>query len=308
MNQQRMPACFAPFPNRRIVWDCTEIQIAIPFGFGFCFLMVSFLLRRLLSRVPCANGSMMSMKRTTTTMLFLAFCPVFQDLAIERGVFGVLFAGQVRGMRTAIMHRNMLGVAWDVADWENAQYKLHLRMSKASFWALHAEIGGHLEREITNYRLPVSSAMRLTITLHWLAHKTAMAQLSLTFGIGKSTAVSITHDTVNVLKTVLLPKVIKFPTGKKLRKLMKGFRGLCGLPRCAGAIDGTFMRIREPLVHGDAYWCYQRYPARTRLAAVVLWTTVAILHTSKLVGLAPLAMQPPSMPATFQGRSPTEHG
>ena len=83
------------------------------------------------------------------------------------------------------MHRNTMGVAWDEADWENDQHKLHLRMSKASFWALHAKIGGHLEREITNYRRPVSSAMRLAITLHWLAHNIAMAQLSLTFVIGK---------------------------------------------------------------------------------------------------------------------------
>lgn len=167
-----------------------------------------------------------------------------------------------------IVNWNTMGVVWDVGDWEDQQYRLHLRMPKSAFWALHAEIGALLDREVTNYRLPISSAKRLAITLHWLSHGTAMAQLSLLYGIGKSTAVSVTHDTVHVLRTILLRKVIRFPTGKKLRKIMKGFKGLCGLPRCAGAIDGTFMRIRKPEVHGDAYWCYQRYPSIIILACV----------------------------------------
>ena len=167
-----------------------------------------------------------------------------------------------------IVHWNTMGVQWDVADWEDDQYRLHLRLSKSAFWTLHGVVGGWLERSVTHYRLPVSSAKRLSITLHWIAHGLSMAQLALIYGIGKSTAVAIVHDTISVLKKQLANRVIKFPSGKKLRTVMKEFKELCGLPRCAGAIDGTFMRIRKPVKYVDAYYCYQKYSSILILAVV----------------------------------------
>eukprot|EP00117_Sycon_ciliatum_P015245 scpid89089/ scgid0907/ len=70
-----------------------------------------------------------------------------------------------------IQHWATMGtcIEWDVSDWENEQYRLHLRMSKDAFRTLHEEVGGWLERCTTNYRAPVSSAKRLAVTLHWLS-------------------------------------------------------------------------------------------------------------------------------------------
>ena len=37
---------------------------------------------------------------------------------------------------------------------------------------------------------------------------------------------------------------------------------------CAGAIDGTFMKIRKPETWEDSYWCYKNYSAIVLLAVV----------------------------------------
>ena len=167
-----------------------------------------------------------------------------------------------------IANWNVMGRDWDVRDWEDAQYRQHLRMTKVAFWKLHRKVGNHLEKQITKYRLPVSSAKRLAIIVHYLAHALSYATLSLLYGIGTSTTANIIQEGVAVIKHILLPTVIKFPTGQKLRRTMRDFKALCGLPRCAGAIDGTFMRIRKPVLHGDAYWCYKHYTTILVLAVV----------------------------------------
>ena len=43
---------------------------------------------------------------------------------------------------------------------------------------------------------------------------------------------------------------------------------LCGLPLYVGALDGTFMKIRKPMVFGHAYYCYKCYTAIIVLGCV----------------------------------------
>ena len=46
------------------------------------------------------------------------------------------------------------------------------------------------------------------------------------------------------------------------------FEELCGLPLCAGALDGTFMKIKKPTEFGDSYFCYKRFIAIIILGCV----------------------------------------
>ncbi|XP_065189551.1 uncharacterized protein LOC135820166 [Sycon ciliatum] len=154
------------------------------------------------------------------------------------------------------------------ADWEESQYKHNFRMGREAFWRLHVLVGNSLTRQDTHMRKSVSSSKRLAITLHWFAHAPSYAQLALLYGVGKTTAVHIVHDTVNVFVTELVPKTIAFPQGPELTRVMADFQDLCGLPYCGGAIDGTFMEIEKPVAHGDVYWCYKKYPAIMILGTV----------------------------------------
>ena len=112
---------------------------------------------------------------------------------------------------------------------------------------------GHLLRRKT-------TRFRLAITLHFLVQGLSFAQLALMYSVGKSTAVAVVHDTIKQLRVHLVPKAIWFPSGRELDQVLLDFECLSGgggLPQCAGAVDGTFMRIRKPCVYGDASWCYK---------------------------------------------------
>ena len=66
-----------------------------------------------------------------------------------------------------------------------------------------------------------------------------MRSLGWLFDIGKSTACQIVNDVCKAIVDVLLPKVIKWPTGEALKSVLNGFAEEWKFPQCAGAIDGT---------------------------------------------------------------------
>ena len=49
---------------------------------------------------------------------------------------------------------------------------------------------------------------------------------------------------------------------------MVDFEALCGLPCCAGALDGMFMPIKKTEEFGDTYICYKKFCAILVLACV----------------------------------------
>ena len=58
------------------------------------------------------------------------------------------------------------------------------------------------------------------MTLHWMVHSCTLSELGYNYGVGKSTAVKIVHDTVAELKKKMAQKSIRFPEGKQLKMVM----------------------------------------------------------------------------------------
>lgn len=154
------------------------------------------------------------------------------------------------------------------ADWEDDRYMEHFRVSKEAFFRLHRKYGRLLERQVTRLRNPVPSDKRLAITLHYLSHGGTFAQLGLLFSVGRSTAAAVVHSTIKVFCEHMVDDSIMFPDGAELDQVIHDFEALACLPQCAGAVDGTFIRIKKPDVYGDSYWCYKNHIAILLLAAV----------------------------------------
>ena len=168
-----------------------------------------------------------------------------------------------------LQNYSIMSVEWRVPDFENEQYHAHLRMGKTEFWRLHEMYGKFLSRRNTNFRQPITSHKRLALTLHWLSHGGTFAEVARLYAIGKSTAVSIVHHTISVLCSKVVTRSIRFPEGAQVRRTMQEFEELCHLERCAGAVDGTFMKINKPKVDfADSYWCYKKHCAIIILGTV----------------------------------------
>ena len=55
-----------------------------------------------------------------------------------------------------------------------------------------------------------------------------------------------------------------------MEQVLVDFENLRGgvLPLCAGAVEGTFLKVRKPCVYRDSYWCYKHYTGILILACV----------------------------------------
>ena len=143
-----------------------------------------------------------------------------------------------------------------------------IRMSKDTFWYLCQCYGRYFVKKHTQLRQPIIPAKRIAIVLHWLAQASSFSELAVLYAIGKSTVVSIVHEGVMIFRARLVSEVIRFPTGHELDQVMVDFETLCGLPCCAGALDGTFMPMRKPTEFGDTYFCYKKFIAILVLGCV----------------------------------------
>ena len=156
----------------------------------------------------------------------------------------------------------------DATGYLDTKYVKAFRVNHALFEALHGDTHCLWEKADTNYRSAISAEKRLAIVLYWLAHGPTQETLATLFSVGQSTVHNILHSGVTTLRSYLVKRSIVFPRGRELQRVMAGFKKLCKLPMCAGAMDGTFMKIVKPVVWGDSYWSYKSYPAVLILAVV----------------------------------------
>ena len=202
-------------------------------------------------------------------MAILSYNSMMDSLGPRRPRFWAALIRDGVWEKDFLQNYHTMAVQWRVPDFENSQNVEHLRLGKTEFWSLHDEYGRFLEKKNPGWRVPVASHKRFALQLHWLAHAPTFTELARTYAIGKSTVVEIVHETICILRREMVTKAIRFPEGKELKRNMAEFKALCKLERCAGAFDGTIMKIRKPSVDfAESYWCYKKHCAIIILATV----------------------------------------
>ena len=156
----------------------------------------------------------------------------------------------------------------DFADVEDDRFVEKFRMSKSTFLSMYDLVQESIECQTTHLRSTIPGKKRLAIFLQWMAHAEEFQQLAKEYRIGTSTVHGIVHQCASAFR-ILAPRFITFPEGEhKVAEIISGFKALCNLPGCGGAVDGTFMRILKPITYGDAYYCYKGYPSILLLLCV----------------------------------------
>lgn len=156
--------------------------------------------------------------------------------------------------RTWIQQRS--GIWWQhvFASWTDCEWKANFRMGRTAFLHFCSILQPHLQRQTTTFRKPVPVDQRIAICLWRLATNVEFRTISHLFGIGQSTAVTITNQVAAVIVKFLLPVYIRTPSELEFESIIQGFRDRWGFPQCAGAIDGTHIGILAPPISSSDYY------------------------------------------------------
>ena len=132
------------------------------------------------------------------------------------------------------------------------EWKLNFRMNKVTFTKLVEELRPYLQRD-TSKRAPYPVEKQVALTLSYLSDEGRMTKTGNPFGSPKCT-VSVYVRRVCHAITNLMPKYIFLPkTEAEVTKVADGFCQKYQMPQCIGAIDGTHIPIKKPLINSTDY-------------------------------------------------------
>ncbi|XP_022901397.1 uncharacterized protein [Onthophagus taurus] len=149
---------------------------------------------------------------------------------------------------------------------DNNEFFKYSRMSFEEFKDLLKTVGPHLEK--TSKRKALSPALRLIITLHYLAEGCSMQEMAWNYRIGKTTVHCILKETTAVLWKVLQPLVMPPPTVDALKKVADDFLLKWQVPNCIGSIDGKHIHIQTPKKSGSEFYNYKNIFSIVLMASV----------------------------------------
>ena len=127
-------------------------------------------------------------------------------------------------------------------------------MSRETFSYIYEQLRSRLLRQDTVMRRAISVERRVGITLWFLATPSEYRTIAHLFGVARSTACEIVHETCTAIVDCLLKQYIQFPSGARLDEVVDGFLNKWGVPMCVGAIDGSHIPVcGMAMNHTDYY-------------------------------------------------------
>ncbi|XP_048345295.1 protein ANTAGONIST OF LIKE HETEROCHROMATIN PROTEIN 1-like [Sphaerodactylus townsendi] len=152
-----------------------------------------------------------------------------------------------------------------LAVWGDEQWLYNFRMSRQTFMDLVEDLRGHLQRQTTTMRQPLSVEKRVAIALWYLASPNTYRKVREQFGVGASTVAEIVVEVCLAIEAQLYRKTVCL--GPDVEKVMAGFSQL-GFPHCVGALDGSHLPIRHPGGLPGEYTNHKKFSSILLMATV----------------------------------------
>ena len=169
-------------------------------------------------------------RRKRKVSLFMFFCDKFlRDRARERRFWIEPSRGKSLFWEETVSQRN-----------DDLLWLENFRISRQSFLYICGELYDTMKRKDTRFRKAITVERRTAICL---ATGEDFRSQGWRFDVGKSTVCQVVNDVCQAIVDVLLPGIIKWPTGDYLKAVIEGFETKWRFPQCAGAIDGTHIPI-----------------------------------------------------------------
>lgn len=139
-------------------------------------------------------------------------------------------------------------------------YYRYMRMTPATFEHILRLVAPLITKQRTNFREPISAAMKLSITLRHLATGETHISLGLQYRVGRATVSKLIPEVCKALYDVLAPEYLDVPKSpEEWLKIADRYLELWNLYHVLGALDGKHIRIFCPQKSGSLYHNYKGY-------------------------------------------------
>ena len=155
----------------------------------------------------------------------------------------------VRPGRTTVWWDNF--VAGIVVEEE---WKENFRLSRGSFYKLCNELRVYIQRQETTMRSPVEVERQVAMTLYYMSDEGRLRKTANSFGVSRPCVSVVIRRVARAISIFLGPKYITLPlTEDTVKDKVEKFFQSYSVPQCLGAIDGTHIEIRQPLINSTDY-------------------------------------------------------
>ena len=111
-----------------------------------------------------------------------------------------------------------------------------------------------LQRQVTRLRKPVPIKTVVAMLLKRIGKGMDYREIGDKFGIGASTACKKVNEAMHFLVHSKLHIISKLQRGIDFQTIINGFQRKWNFPQCLGAIDGTHIPIKVPIIHHADYF------------------------------------------------------
>ena len=134
------------------------------------------------------------------------------------------------------------------------EWKENFRMSRASFFNLVSMLRPFIEKQVTVMRIPVLPETQVAITLYYFSDEGRLRKVANAFGLSRSYCSIAIRRVSAAITTHLGPVYIKLPmTEASVKEKVSGFYNAFSVPQCLGAIDGTHIEIKRPVLNSTDF-------------------------------------------------------
>ena len=161
-------------------------------------------------------------------------------------------------------HEHLLG---ELNREDQKSFKNFVRVPPQLFEEMVTRLTPYLQKKVTQMRDPLPVALKVAVTLRFMATGTSFVDLHYNFRVSISAISAFLPEVCNAIIRIYRPELLKLPkTPAEWKKVSDGFARKWNYNNCIGAIDGKHIPIRKPVGGGSYYFNYKKFHSIILLA------------------------------------------